>query len=74
MDAQHVHLLGQLAQDYYFSKMPINKMVEKYSLSRYLILKYLDEALASGIVEITVHSNYERSVELEQQLKQHFKI
>ena len=46
MDAQHVHLLGQLAQDYYFSKMPINKMVEKYSLSRYLILKYLDEALA----------------------------
>ncbi len=74
MDAQHSLLLGNLAQDYYFSKMPINKMVEKYSLSRYLILKYLDEALASGIVEITVHASYERRVELERQLKEHFKI
>ena len=74
MDAEHTLLLGNLAQDYYFSKMPINKMVEKYSLSRYLILKYLDEALASGIVEITVHSDYERRVELEKQLKEQFDI
>lgn len=74
MDAQHTILLGNLAQDYYFSKMPINKMVEKYSLSRYLILKYLDEALASGIVEISVHAGYERRVELERQLKEKFKI
>lgn len=74
MNAEHSLLLGNLAQDYYFSKMPINKMVEKYSLSRYLILKYLDEALTNGIVEITIHSNYERSVELEQKLKEKFNI
>ena len=48
MDAEHNQLLATLAQDYYLSKMAISDISKKYHLSRYLIMKYLDEALASA--------------------------
>ncbi|WP_125588540.1 sugar-binding transcriptional regulator [Companilactobacillus jidongensis] len=74
MKAEHDILLGNLAQDYYLSKMSINDMSKKYSISRYLILKYLDEALTTGIVDINIHSGYERNVELERKLSKKFNI
>lgn len=74
MKAEHNILLGNLAQDYYLSKMSINDISKKYSLSRYLILKYLDEALTTGIVDINIHSGYERNVELERKLLNKFNI
>ena len=48
MNSQHQQLLGNLAQDYYLSKMAISDISKKYNLSRYLIMKYLDEAFSSG--------------------------
>lgn len=74
MDAEHNQLLADLAQDYYLSKMAISDISKKYHLSRYLIMKYLDEALASGIVSINIHTNYDRNAKLEQELKKQFKI
>ncbi|KRK80396.1 sugar-binding transcriptional regulator [Companilactobacillus nodensis] len=74
MKAEHDILLGNLAQDYYLSKMSINDISKKYSISRYLILKYLDEALTTGIVDINIHSGYERNVELERKLSKKFNI
>lgn len=74
MDAEHNQLLADLAQDYYLSKMAISDISKKYHLSRYLIMKYLDEALATGIVSINIHTNYDRNAKLEQTLKKHFKI
>ncbi len=74
MDAEHTQLLADLAQDYYLSKMAISDISKKYHLSRYLIMKYLDEALASGVVSINIHTNYDRNAKLEQALKQQFKI
>ena len=74
MDAEHNQLLATLAQDYYLSKMAISDISKKYHLSRYLIMKYLDEALASGIVSINIHTDYDRNAKLERTLQQHFKI
>lgn len=74
MNAEHNQLLADLAQDYYLSKMAISDISKKYHLSRYLIMKYLDEALASGIVSINIHTNYDRNAKLEQELKKQFKI
>lgn len=74
MDAEHSQLLGSLAQDYYLSKMTISEISKKYHLSRYLIMKYLDEALSTGIVSINIHTNYDRNVKLERALKAKFHI
>lgn len=74
MDAEHNQLLANLAQEYYLSKMAISDISKKYHLSRYLIMKYLDEALASGIVSINIHTNYDRNTKLERALQQRFKI
>ncbi|MFU0770190.1 MAG: hypothetical protein ACFWUH_01310 [Limosilactobacillus fermentum] len=74
MDAEHNQLLATLAQDYYLSKMAISDISKKYHLSRYLIMKYLDEALVSGIVSINIHTDYDRNAKLERTLQQHFKI
>ena len=37
-------------------------------------MKYLDEALVSGIVSINIHTDYDRNAKLERTLQQHFKI
>lgn len=74
MDSQHQQLLGNLAQDYYLSKMAISDISKKYSLSRYLIMKYLDEAFSSGIVDINIHTGYDRNAQLEHELAQKFNI
>lgn len=73
MERQHELLLGNIAQDYYFDKMAISKLSEKYDLSRYLILKYLDEAIANGIVQININTGFQRNAELEHQLIHRFK-
>lgn len=74
MDSQHQQLLGNLAQDYYLSKMAISDISKKYNLSRYLIMKYLDEAFSSGIVDINIHTEYDRNAHLEHQLSKTFNI
>lgn len=74
MNAEHIQLLGNLAQDYYLSKMAISDISKKYHLSRYLIMKYLDEAISSGIVDINIHTKYDRNVILERTLMHHFPI
>lgn len=74
LDAEHAQLLGNLAQDYYLSKMAISEISKKYQLSRYLIMKYLDEALASGIVDINIHTEYDRNAKLERALMHVFNI
>lgn len=74
MDEQHELLIGNIAQDYYYDKMPISYLTEKYNLSRYLILKYLDEGITHGIVQININSGFRRNAELEQRLKKKFSI
>lgn len=72
MDLDHNLLLGKLAEDYYLSKMSINDISKKYNLSRYLIMKYLDEAIDKQIVTINIHSGLDRNPELERRLHQEF--
>lgn len=73
-DKEHALLLASIAQDFYLSKLPVSDITKKYDLSRYLITKYLDEALARGIVDINIHTDYARSARLEKQLSQIFPI
>lgn len=67
-------LLASIAQDFYLSKLPISTISRKYNLSRYLVTKYLDEALARGIVDINIHTGYARNAQLEKRLSQSLPI
>lgn len=70
----HEELLVGLAQDYYYSDLSISELSRKYKLSRYLIDKYLDEALKVGIVSIQIHAQIDRNYQLEAQLQKTFGI
>lgn len=65
-------LLIELSKDYYVKNIPITELTEKYQLSRYKILKNLEEANNTGVVTITINSPFQRSTELESFFKQHF--
>ncbi|GFZ27069.1 sugar-binding transcriptional regulator [Lactobacillus corticis] len=66
--------LASIAQDYYFSKLNIAEISQKYDLSRYLIAKALEDAQAKGIVEINIRQNAKRDTALETQLLQKFHL
>ena len=74
MNSEHEILLGNIAQDYYLNNLSIINISKKYSISRYLILKYLDEARSTGLVSININTLYNRNDELEQQLIKLFPI
>lgn len=65
-------LLIQLAQDYYVKNIPITELTKTYGISRYKILKHLEEANDTGVVTITINSPFQRNKELEAYFKQHF--
>jgi DNA-binding transcriptional regulator LsrR (DeoR family) len=67
-------LLSNLAKDFYINKMTLAELAEKYSLSRYLVNKYLDEARETGIVTISIASSLQRNHELEQTFHNMFDI
>ncbi|GAB6093123.1 sugar-binding transcriptional regulator [Furfurilactobacillus curtus] len=73
-DVKHRALLASIAQDYYLSKLPITDLSKKYQLSRYLLSKALDEALATGLVKISIDAPVSRNLELELQFKRQFKL
>ncbi|MDR0299141.1 MAG: sugar-binding transcriptional regulator [Streptococcaceae bacterium] len=70
----NIDLLSNLAKDFYLKKMSFADLAEKYSLSRYLVNKYLDEARDSGIVTISIASSLQRNHELEQVFHKLFDI
>lgn len=70
----HEELLVLIAQDYYYGNLAISDIARKYSLSRYLITKDLDEALKSGIVSIQINAPVSRNFQLETQFKKVFGI
>lgn len=75
--AKSVHYqekLALIAQDYYLSQLTITEISDKYQLSRYLIKKYLDEALSSGLVTVQINSPVSRNLELELRFKKLFHI
>lgn len=65
-------LLVNLTKDYYIEDIPITTLTEKYGLSRYKILKYLNDAKDQGIITINIQAPYERNYELETQLSSLF--
>lgn len=73
-DVKHQELLANIAQDYYLSKQTVTDLSKKYQLSRYLITKYLDEALASGLVKISIATPISRNFDLEMRFKKPFNV
>lgn len=65
-------LLSNLCKDYYLENHTIHDISQKYNLSRYKILKFLDEAKELGIVRIDVKEQFERHSELEGKLESFF--
>lgn len=61
-------LMINLAKDYYIEDIPITTLTNKYELSRYKILKYLNDAKEQGIITINIQAPYERNYELERLL------
>lgn len=64
--------LASIAHDYYLGKLNIGDISQKYSLSRYLITKALDEAENRGIVKITIQQQTKRDEKLEREFKTRF--
>lgn len=64
----NTNLLIDIAQDFYINQLTIADISTKYQVSRYMISKYLDEALAQNIVSISIRSPFARNQELERQL------
>ncbi|GAB2024510.1 sugar-binding transcriptional regulator [Lactovum odontotermitis] len=67
-------LLANLARDYYIANMTFAELADKYSLSRYLVNKYLEEARQTGIVTILIETPLQRNQELERQFHKLFDI
>lgn len=66
--------LANIAHDYYLSKLNIADISQKYSLSRYLITKALDDAQDKGIVKINIYQNTKRDEKLERKFLQLFDL
>lgn len=66
--------LANIAHDYYLSKLNIADISQKYSLSRYLITKSLDDAQDKGIVKINIYQNTKRDEKLERKFLQLFDL
>ncbi|MDD9139013.1 hypothetical protein H7198_05280 [Fructobacillus sp. CRL 2054] len=65
-------LLAQISEDYYLNKLSFGEISDKYRVSRYLINKYLNEAVKSGIVKIEIASTASRNSQLEQVFKEKY--
>ncbi|QEA57460.1 sugar-binding transcriptional regulator [Weissella hellenica] len=66
--------IANISQDFYISQLSLAEISEKYSISRYLVNKYLKDARDSGIVKIEINMPTTRNVELEQEIKKAFNI
>ncbi|CAH1853689.1 sugar-binding transcriptional regulator [Convivina praedatoris] len=66
------NVLAQIAEDYYLNKKSFGQIAEKYDLSRYLINKYLNEAVKTGVVKIEITALASRNPQLEQVFKEEF--
>ncbi|MDF7637115.1 sugar-binding domain-containing protein [Leuconostocaceae bacterium ESL0958] len=66
------NLLAQIAEDYYLNKLSFGSISEKYGTSRYLVNKFLNEAVKEGIVKIEIASTANRNAQLEQIFKEKF--
>ncbi|MBS9336159.1 sugar-binding transcriptional regulator [Fructobacillus papyrifericola] len=65
-------LLAQISEDYYLNKLSFGEISDKYQVSRYLINKYLNEAVKNGIVKIEIAQTASRNSQLEQVFKEKF--
>lgn len=66
------NLLVKLCEDYYLQDINISELANKYDLSRYKVLKYIEEAKEKQIVTISINSPYARNYELESIISRYF--
>lgn len=71
---ERAHLLASVANMYYSMGMTQADIARQVGYSRSAISRLLDEAQARGIVEIRINFPLNRSVDLERQLKDRFKL
>ncbi|GAP03664.1 sugar-binding transcriptional regulator [Fructobacillus tropaeoli] len=72
MSTTDPNLLAQISEDYYLNKLSFGEISTKYDVSRYLINKYLTEALKTGVVKIEIAASANRNSQLEQVFKEKF--
>lgn len=72
MSATDPNLLAQISEDYYLNKLSFGEISTKYDVSRYLINKYLTEAVKTGVVKIEIATSANRNSQLEQVFKEKF--
>ncbi|WP_115788340.1 sugar-binding transcriptional regulator [Arthrobacter silvisoli] len=57
----HRELLAHVGRDYYLENMPKVDIASRYNISRFQVARLLEEARATGIVDIVVHFPSERA-------------
>nr|WP_306800971.1 sugar-binding domain-containing protein [Melissococcus plutonius] len=70
----HEEFLTNLCEQYYINNQTITDLSEQFNLSRYKILKYLDEAKERNLVTISIHSPFSRNYDLEKTLRNEFDL
>lgn len=63
--SDYENLLINLCEDYYLRNITITDLSQKYDLSRYKLLKYLEDAKEKKLVTISIANPYARNLELE---------
>ncbi|MGX7025211.1 sugar-binding transcriptional regulator [Vagococcus hydrophili] len=65
-------LLVKLCEDYYLNDINISELAKKYDLSRYRVMKYIEEAKEKQVVTISINSPHARNYDLENIFKKYF--
>ncbi len=71
LDAEHRRLMARISQSYYLEGRPKVEIAAELGISRFKVARYLEEALKTGIVSITINTGLplpETSVTLIQHL------
>lgn len=73
-DIEKNNFLSEICNLYYNTNMTQSEIAQKFSTTRFKISKFLSEAKDKKIVEITIHSTYDHSSDLEATLKDRFNL
>lgn len=70
--SEHETLLVKLSEDYYLNDINFSELAKKYDLSRYKVIKYIEEAREKQIVTIAINSPFSRNYDLETIFSKYF--
>jgi deoxyribonucleoside regulator len=73
-EVEKLHFLAELSNMYYKLNMTQEEIAKQFSITRFKVSKFLQEARNKGVVEININQPRERLYEIENRLKECFNL